>query len=405
MAMKVKRYEAPTLQEALQHVKRDLGSEAVILQTRKFNRGGVFGLLGKSMVEVLAATDMESTGQSADRREQPRAAARPSGSAQSAASRKPASTQQSASPKAEDELRSELREVKSALQTLLHKSRAEEQEPVNPYPPIFGSLYLQLIENDVSDALAQDIIRAMDDSLSEEDKEDDDAARAALERQLRRLLKVSGAITLSGREPKTVALVGPTGVGKTTTIAKIATVFALQKKKNVGIITADTYRIAAVEQIKVYSEILDVPVKVVYTAEDMKRAVDSFADRDLILIDTAGRSHWDAARISEIRDLLAVCYPLEIHLTLSAHIRYKDMLDISDKFRPLAYNHLIFTKLDETSTYGNLINLIASRNVGVSYLCFGQNVPGEIEAASPGALLNLVMGKPLKQAVNAGRER
>jgi len=81
------------------------------------------------------------------------------------------------------------------------------------------------------------------------------------------------------------------------------------------------------------------------------------------------------------------------------------MLDISDKFRPLAYNHLIFTKLDETSTYGNLINLIASRNVGVSYLCFGQNVPGEIEAASPGALLNLVMGKPLKQAVNAGRER
>jgi flagellar biosynthesis protein FlhF len=397
LAMKVKRYEAPTLQEALMHVKRDLGSDAVILQTRKFNRGGVFGFLGRNVVEVLAATDIETASSSSASKKE--AVAKTQHGAQAPAARAP----KTFAGNEGDALREELREVRTALHALLNKSQSEQQENLDPYPSVFGDVYLKLIENDVDNTIAQDIIRSIDESLPEEEKETEQSVSAALERQLRRLLKVSGAIELTGKEPKTIALAGPTGVGKTTTIAKLATAFALQQRKKVGIITADTYRIAAVEQIKVYSEILHVPVKVVYTGEDMKRAVDSFSDRDLILIDTAGRSHWDTDRIKEIRDLLAVCYPLEIHLVISANTRYKDMMDIADRFRPLAYNHLIFTKLDETATYGNLINLISKCNLGVSYLCHGQNVPGEIKAASAGLLLDLVLGKPL--AAVTGRQR
>lgn len=400
MAMKVKRYEAPTLQEALMHVKHELGSDAVILQTRKFNRGGVFGFLGRNMVEVLAATDIETA--SSTQKKVGTSKSQPAGAA--GARSRTAATPAKSAPGEAGALRDEMREVKSALHALLQKTHVETQESVEPYPAVFGDIYLKLIENDVDDAIAQDIIRSIDESLQEDQKANEETVHAALERQLRRLLKVSGAIELTGKEPKTISFVGPTGVGKTTTIAKLATIFALQRRKKVGIITADTYRIAAVEQIKVYGEILRVPIKVVYTAEDMKRAVDSFADRDLILIDTAGRSHWDAERIREIRDMLAVCYPLEINLVIGAQTRYKDMVDIADKFRPLAYNHLIFTKIDETSTYGNLINLISKCNLGVSYLCYGQNVPGEIQAASVGLLLDLVLGKPLSKVVSRQKE-
>ncbi len=402
MAMKVKRYEAPTLQEALLHVKRDLGSEAVILQTRKFNRGGVFGILGKNMVEVLAATDIETAGSSAMK----------AGPVKTRAGSEISATQkrQTAQPTAlsaqtsDDSMREELREVKTALHALLQKTKADAQEPVDPYPPIFGDIYLKLLENDVDDTIAQDVIRSIDDSLPEERKQDEEAVYAALERQMRRLLKVTGSIELSGRDPKTIALVGPTGVGKTTTIAKLATIFSLSKRKKVGLITADTYRIAAVEQVKVYSEILNLPIKVVYNAEDMKRAVDFFGDRDLILIDTAGRSHLDTERIKEVRDMLAVCYPLEIHLVVCAHTRYREMLDMAERFKPLAYNHLIFTKLDESNTYGSLINLTTKCNIGVSYLCYGQNVPGEIQAASAGLMLDLILGKPLAAAVQRKKE-
>ncbi len=394
MAMKVKRYEAPTLQEALLHVKRDLGSDAVILQTRKFSKGGVFGLLGRNMVEVLAATDMESVKAPAKT-----AAAKPKAGVAHGAARPAARTDNS------DVVQEELREVKAALQALLNKSKTEAQEQsLDPYPSAFGDVYLKLLENDIDDTIAQDVIRSIDDSLSAERKEDEEAVHAALERQLRRLLKVSGAVELTGKEPKTIALVGPTGVGKTTTIAKLATIHALQKRKKVGLITADTYRIAAVEQVKVYSEILNVPIKVVYNPEDMKRAVDFFSDRDLILIDTAGRSHTDTEKIKEVRDILAVCYPLEIHLVTCANTRYKDMLEIADKFRPLAYNHVIFTKLDETSTYGSLMNLVTRCNVGISYVCYGQNVPGEIQAATPGLLVDLMLGVPLQMAIRKKKE-
>ena len=268
---------------------------------------------------------------------------------------------------------------------------------MQPFPAIFGDIYLQLIENDVELAVAQEIIRAINEAVPEDDKTDDGVVLGYLQRHLKRLLKVSGEIQLTPGSPKTVAFIGPTGVGKTTTIAKLATIFQLSKRKKVGLITADTYRIAAVEQLKVYGDILDVPVKVVYNAEDMKRALDVFSDRDLILIDTAGRSHRDTDKLHDLKDILAAHFPLEIHLVLNTSTRFKDMVDIADTFRILPYSRVIFTKLDEASSYGNILNIITKFNIGVSYLCFGQSVPEEIRTATYDSLVDLTLGKALER--------
>ncbi len=405
--MKVKKYEAPTLQEALLLVKTELGSEAVVLHTKKFQKGGFLGLGKKEMVEVLAATETRDDG--AD-------PARP------AQVRKPVPTQQqndrSASlgfgavppppprgqqKNADKELRDELSEIKTALFTLM-KNRASEaaSDSLAPYPRLFGDLYLKFIENGVDDAIAQDIIRSLDEALANKaDRDSEELVYSALGRILRRLLKVSGVIELPpGGGPKTVAFVGPTGVGKTTTIAKIATVAALAKHKKVGIITSDTFRIAAVEQIKTYGDIIGVPVRVAYNREDMKHAMDFLSGSDLILVDTAGRSQWDQDKIRDLSDLLTACYPLDIHLVLGANIRYGDMVEVADRFRPVSYNHLIFTKNDETSSHGSIINMITRVNLGVSYLCYGQNVPGEIQEATPETLISMTIGEPINKVFN-----
>lgn len=394
--MKVKRFEAATLQEALLNVKRDLGSDAVILQTRRFSRGGLFGFLGKDMVEVLAAVDV-NTASSAAPAQKSKSESFVKAAAEVRNSRAAAAPAPQAQP---DQIRDEVQALKESLNRLMNDRRYSEEADArnaSPYSSVIADVYMKLIENDIDDKLAKEIIQAVDQAVPEGSKDDTMTVHTALSRHLRRLIKVSGAIDLEGGFQKTVAFVGPTGIGKTTTIAKLATIYSLSQRKKVGIITADTFRIAAVEQIKVYGEIIDVPIKVVYNKEDMRHAMAYFSDRDLVLIDTAGRSHWDVERIMELRDVLSACYPLEINLALAANIRYKDMVDIAERFRPLAYNHLLFTKLDETSTFGSLLNLMVKCNTGVSYLCYGQNVPGEIQAATVDAMVGLTTGRPISK--------
>ena len=274
---------------------------------------------------------------------------------------------------------------------------------IQPFPPAFGEIYLQLIGNDVEPLIAQEIIRSVNDAVPEEEKNNASIVNEYLKRHLKRLFKVSGEIELTPGSPKIVAFVGPTGVGKTTTIAKLATRYALSRKKKVGLITADTYRIAAVEQLKVYGDILDVPVKVVYNNEDMRTALDFFSDRDLVLIDTAGRSHRNADKLKELKDILNVHFPLEIFLVLNTNTRFREMSDIAERFRMLSFSHIIFTKLDEAATYGNILNVIARLNLGISYLCYGQSVPDEIHPATYGLLTDLTLGIPIEKCFAAQR--
>ena len=192
--------------------------------------------------------------------------------------------------------------------------------------------------------------------------------------------------------------IGPTGVGKTTTIAKIASAFKLEKQAKVAFITSDTYRIAAVEQLNTYASIIDCPVSVVYTNDELVECVDKYKNYDLIMIDTAGRSHKAEGQMEELEDLVGVLkqkkdeFDLDIYLTLSITTKYKDLMSICDRYKNISDWGLIFTKLDETCVMGNMLNIELYTGAPLSYTTSGQNVPNDIEIIDKQALAKHLLG-------------
>jgi flagellar biosynthesis protein FlhF len=189
------------------------------------------------------------------------------------------------------------------------------------------------------------------------------------------------------RKQQVITLIGPTGVGKTTTIAKLAAKFNLFEGKKVGLITLDTYRIAAVEHLKTYGEIMNLPVEVVYAASDLEPAIANLGNCDVILIDTAGRSPRNQIMMDELHNFIAKPVIETILLVISATTQYQDMVNIEEKFSRIAYTHLVFTKLDETGCLGPLISLAWKCKRPIAYLATGQNVPDDLETARPDKLM------------------
>ena len=202
-------------------------------------------------------------------------------------------------------------------------------------------------------------------------------------------------ISLARKKPKVVFFIGPTGVGKTTTIAKIAATFLLEKEKEIALLTADTYRIAAAEQLQRYADILHVPVSIVYSPEDINAQVEKYADMDLILVDTAGFSHKNNGQKEDMKKLIAnldESYEKSVYLVLSATTKYRDLLEIADTYKEIAQYDLIFTKLDETNCYGNIMNLRLYTGSGIGYATTGQNVPGDIEVIDTQKIVKQLLG-------------
>ena len=197
-------------------------------------------------------------------------------------------------------------------------------------------------------------------------------------------------------EKRALAFIGPTGVGKTTTLAKLAAYYALEEKKKVGLITTDTYRIAAAEQLKIYAKIMGLPIEVAAEKDALKRAFQKFADRDLILIDTPGRSQSDESYIRKMGDMLNQTIPVSTHLLLSLTASRENLLDAALKFSPIPYDTLIFTKIDETASCGLMFDIIDQVRKPVSYITNGQNVPKDIIKTSPGRIARLIMGNQAK---------
>lgn len=394
--MKIRRYMAKNTQEAILKVKMDLGNDALILNTRKVRQRGIFGIFAKPLVEVLAAID-EYNEKPSPRSDSPNTARR--------AQEAPRSEEKAAAPaddrtKAKEiifdekeekiaNLENKLNNMEDMLQKMFKEMQHREKESdTSAKSDSFTGLskaaqifFNNLVKNEVE----ADIVKRILESL---------IAKVGVEAGANEIVPVlygiiSGLLgkpetlpqSREGR-PTTAIFVGPTGVGKTTTLAKIAANYLLNQKKSVGLITADTYRIAAVEQLKTYAEILGIPVSVVYSPSEIQDAINRHSDKDLILIDTAGRSHRNKAQFEEMKSLITASGADEVYLVLSATTSARNCREILSSYDFLKNYKLIFTKTDETPVMGIVLNVRYHTGKNLSYITTGQSVPDDIETAN-----------------------
>jgi flagellar biosynthesis protein FlhF len=253
-------------------------------------------------------------------------------------------------------------------------------------------LFTDLIESDVGEDVARELVELVRREAPATARNDAHIARNWLAGEIAQQIPIHGPITLTPGKSRLVALVGPTGVGKTTTIAKLAANFRLRDKHRVGLITVDTYRIAAVEQLRTYADIIDLPMQVVATASEMRQAVHGMADLDLILLDTAGRSPKDEVKLQELFEILAQAEPDEVHLVLSSVANASVLARTADRFAAVGTTALVLTKLDEAAGLGNLLPLLRDGGLPLSYLTHGQNVPDDIAPAEARKLALAMLG-------------
>jgi flagellar biosynthesis protein FlhF len=216
--------------------------------------------------------------------------------------------------------------------------------------------------------------------------------KARVAQMLEDEIAVTGPIVAAADTCRVVALVGPTGVGKTTTIAKLAANYRLREKRRVGLITVDTYRVAAVEQLRTYADIIDLPMEVVATPREMREAVARMSHLDLVLMDTAGRSPRDEVKIQELKSMLAEAKPDDVHLVLSSTAGAKSLTAAAERFADVGTTALLLTKIDEATSLGHLVTLLRACRLPVSYLTDGQNVPDDIQTADRRRLAYALLG-------------
>ncbi|MCC7407135.1 MAG: flagellar biosynthesis protein FlhF [Phycisphaeraceae bacterium] len=438
--MKLRTFTAGSLVEALAMVKRQMGPHAVVLHTRAYKAGGILGFGARRVIEVTAG-DGRVVG--------PRAAA----SRATTTSPRPARTQSSlaadatagelirktyalAQAQMKQRVASEVTAettapapaAPSAIETNLpHQQLASEMATVKRMvaqvvsmqrtslatlqtPEVAGLAdplvehYQAMLSHEVAKELAQKIVHDVHARLSTDELTDASLVRTALRNEIARMIPVDGCgigqgPTPDGR-PRTIALIGPTGVGKTTTVAKLAAQLKLKAKKRVALFTLDTYRIAAVDQLRTYAEIIGLPLRVADQPEDLAEQVRAVRDVDVILIDTAGRSQRDDRRLDQLAAMLRAVEPHETHLVLASTGSRSAIQDAVTRFSRLKYDKIILTKLDEAVSLGVLLNVSSLVNKRLSYVTTGQEVPQDIEVGRADRLAAMVV-----DAIEGGVER
>jgi flagellar biosynthesis protein FlhF len=382
--MQIKTFRAKSMPQALELVRQELGPEATVLHTRELNAGLLARMLRGHSYEVAATQDEPRSGEGsvhatvAPRALLPFPSPRRGGLGRGEAVGTRFDHEHSASSIPHSSL--------ADFQSLVAELRTQQPAFASPH----SNLLDDLLDADFDESTARALLAELnhDSSL---DPRDVRAARHRLADIIESELTTTGPIHAATGSGRVVALVGPTGVGKTTTIAKLAANYRLKEGRRVGLITVDTYRIAAVEQLRTYAEIIDLPMEVVSTPREVRQAVRNMRDFDLVLMDTAGRSPRDEVRIRELRAMLTEAEPHEVHLVLSAAASARSLTAAAEKFAPVGVTALAITKLDEATGLGNLVALARNSRLPFSYLTDGQTVPDDIAVAEPRPLAQMIL--------------
>ncbi|MCR5486789.1 MAG: flagellar biosynthesis protein FlhF [Lachnospiraceae bacterium] len=405
--MIIKKFTGKTEEEATKAAKAELGPAAVPLNVRKIKHKGFFGFMKRQLYEVTAAVEEESDNPSPKPKNAPRTPLPDpvfSGKGMFKdilPEEEPPRTEDGKGDKAIEEKIDNLHTlIEQQLKNVMETGEAEAGEPADKpmseeerkIMNFLKLIYNTLVNNEVDEKYANEMV----DEIEKLKKPGVTIDYLLSNIYQRLILKFGepGRIRISEKGARTVFFLGPTGVGKTTTIAKIASRFCVNEKRKVALVTTDTYRIKAAEQLKTYAEILEVPFRVAYNSDDLKEAIQEYKDYDFILVDTAGYSPKDKEKRMEMKQLLseaATKTEAEIYLVLSVTTKYRDLLNISDLYKKMTDYRLIFTKLDETDAYGCMLNLRMHTGAEIAYITNGQSVPDDIEVFNPQSIVRALL--------------
>ncbi len=431
--MIVKKYQGQTETEAIKKAQEELGNKAIVLNVKTLKQRGIFKLFKKDLVEITAAVEEEgyqnvesvsNNNQVLNKSFHSTVGTNTSGSSQPITGVRKSSIDLVADDKLSTTVEtSAIEEKLDYLHNLLQKQinsgninnndnsnkvidstnmdsvhdmgNKVVQERENTNMKFIKLIYGKLIDNEVSEEYADLIMKDIESSLKKESNID--SILAAVYQKIILKLGEPRDIVL-GNRPKVVFFIGPTGVGKTTTIAKVASRYIFEMNSKVAFITSDTYRIAAIEQLNTYAGILDSPVSVVYSADELEKCMIEYKDYDLIMVDTAGRSHKCNEQMDDLTIMLDKVkdmkddFDIQIYLVLSVTTKYKDLVDITQRYQDIEDWAILFTKLDETCSLGNILNIRLLTGAPLSYTTSGQNVPDDIELVDEQALARQLLG-------------
>lgn len=419
--MIIKKFTGKTEAEATELAKKELGANVVVMNVKNVKSKGLFSFFKAPLVEVTVALEEESRNANEDTlSDDVKAAVSAINNVVSnmgagmAALNGPQVRQNTASSdiiKEESDERTDkkennvIEEKLDSLQSLLEQQlkkpeedkneeeKKEEKKETTETDKFMKLLHSTMLENEVDETYAGQIIEEIEKN-NKPNTPFDFALANTYQKMILKFGKPS-IIQHSDKGVKVIFFVGPTGVGKTTTIAKIASKFQVEEKKRVALLTADTYRIAAAEQLRTYANILEVPFRVVYTVEEVEQALTDFKGYDYILVDTAGHSYQNTVQKENMGKFIHSVddkADKEVFLVLSATTKYKDLINIADAYKEITDYKLIFTKLDETTSLGNLLNLKLYTGASLSYVTYGQNVPDDIEHFNPQKTVKSLLG-------------